>query len=143
MPVTPALVASAGLPVPGNADGRSFLAFCNGEVPSGWRDEAHWSYDFRNIISKRFETAFSLPSDRCNLQVVRPTTLKYVHFAGMPPVLFDLSDDPGEMVNRATDPACRSLLNEGLDRLLTWRMCHEDESLARFMAKDGVLHSDS
>ena len=54
--------------------------------------------------------------------MIRTGKLKYVHFAGQPPVLFDLVEqDPGELVNRADDPGARSLRLEGLDRMMTWR----------------------
>ena len=140
--ILPTLLAATGLAPPHNADGRSLLDFCRGVVPSDWRDEAHWSYDFRDIVTRRFETAFGLPSHHCNLQAVRTSRLKYVHFAGMPPVLFDLAEDPGEMINRAADPAYGALLAEGRDRLLTWRMQHEDRALTQFLARDGVLYEE-
>ena len=97
----------------------------------------HWSFDFRDIRSKRFERMFDLPSDWCNLQVVRTEKFKYVHFAGQPPVLFDLEQDPDELVNRAQDPAARNLRLEGLDRMMTWRQRHEDRALTRFLSRDG------
>jgi len=59
--------------------------------------------------------------------------LKYVHFEGMPPVLFDLLNDPHELRNMANEAADevanevadadrkRSLLLEGRARWQTWR----------------------
>ncbi len=88
-------------------------AFLRRTAPATWRDEAHWSLDFRDIRSKRFERLFGLPSDWCNLQVVRTEKLKYVHFAGQPPVLFDLVEDPDELVNRADDPGARACGSRG------------------------------
>ncbi len=111
--VMPTLLALAGLDAPPNCDGASLLPFCAGRAPAQWRDEAHWSYDFRDIRSKRFERLFGLPSDWCNLQVVRTEKLKYVHFAGQPPVLFDLVEDPDELVNRADDPGARLCASRG------------------------------
>jgi arylsulfatase A-like enzyme len=135
--VMPTILALAGLPNPRNGDGLSLLPFCAGSPPADWRDEAHWSFDFRNIETRAMESAFGIPSDWCNLQVVRTDRLKYVHFAGLPPVLFDLADDPGELVNRADDPAARPLLMEGMERLLTWRQRHEERTLTGYLAHDG------
>ncbi len=135
--VMPTLLALAGLSPPPNTDGASLLPFCAGETPAGWRDEAHWSFDFRDARGLRFETLFGLPSAWCNLQVLRTERLKYVHFAGQPPVLFDLVEDPHELVNRADDPGARALRLEGLDRMMTWRQRHEDQGLTRFICRDG------
>lgn len=137
--VMPTLLALAGLDAPDNGDGASLVPFCLGETPPGWRDEAHWAFDFRDPRGRRFETLFGLPSDLCNLQVLRTERLKYVHFAGQPPVLFDLREDPDERHNRAGDPDARALLVEGLDRMLTWRLRHEDRGLTRFICRDGVF----
>ena len=139
----PTLLALAGLDPPVNCDGHSLLAFCTGAAPEGWRDEAHWGFDFRDIRTRRFEKLFGLPSDWCNLQVVRTERLKYVHFAGQPPVLFDLREDPDELVNRAEDPAARGLRLEGLDRMMTWRQRHEDRALTRYLARGGTFTEDT
>ena len=138
----PTLLALVGLEPPANCDGHSLWPFCAGQEPPGWREEAHWSYDFRDIRMRRFETLFGLPSEWCNLQVLRTARLKYVHFAGQPPVLFDLREDPDELVNRADDPAARGLRSEGLDRMMTWRQRHEDRALTRFLARDGSFIKD-
>lgn len=140
--IMPTVLGAVGLEAPVNCDGRSLLPFCRNEQPAGWRDEVHWSYSFGDIRSRRLETRFGLPSDWCNLQVVRTERLKYVHFAGLPPVLFDLADDPEEMLNRAADPACQALRLEGLERMLTWRQRTEERTLTGYLSRDGVLHQD-
>ena len=133
---------SGGAEHPTQLRRRSLLPFCAGHTPPDWRDEVHWSFDFRDIRTRRLERQFGLPSDWCNLQVVRTERLKYVHFAGLPPVLFDLAEDPHEMINRAADPAASSLRLEGLDRMATWRQRSEERTLTGFLARDGVLYED-
>ena len=135
--VMPTILEAAGLTAPRNCDGSSLLPFCRGETPAEWRDEVHWAFDFSDVRTRRAETALSLPSDWCNLQVVRTRAFKYVHFAGLPPVLFDLRQDPDELVNRADDPAARSTRLEGLDRLLTWRQRTEEHTLTGVLAHEG------
>ena len=89
------------------------------------------------------ERALGLPSDWCNLQVVRTERLKYVHFAGLPPVLFDLQDDPHELRNRANDPVAQALRIEGLERLLTWRQRTEERTLTGYLSRSGMLLEDA
>jgi arylsulfatase A-like enzyme len=84
-----------------------------------------------------------LPSARCNLQVVRTDRLKYVHFAGLPPVLFDLAADPDEHVDRAGDPSAAALRIEGAERLLTWRQRTEDHTLTGHLARHGTMHVEA
>jgi arylsulfatase A-like enzyme len=76
----PTVLELVGLPAPRNCDGHSLLPFCAGETPTGWRDEVCWSFDFRDIQTRHMEQAFGLPSEWCNLQVMRTDKLKYVHF---------------------------------------------------------------
>jgi arylsulfatase A-like enzyme len=137
--IMPTLLQAAGVAPPRNCDGRSLLGFCAGVAPAGWRDAAHWSVDFRDITTHAAEQAFGLPSEWCNFSVVRTQRLKYVHFAALPPVLFDLVADPEQLLDRAADTALRL---EGLERLLTWRQRHEESTLTGFLAKAGVLYQD-
>jgi arylsulfatase A-like enzyme len=138
----PTVLELVGLPAPRNCDGHSLLPFCAGETPTGWRDEVCWSFDFRDIQTRYMEQAFGLPSEWCNLQVMRTDKLKYVHFAGLPPVVFDLADDPHELTNRGRHPAKASLRLEGLDRMMNWRRRHEERTLTGFLARSGKFYKD-
>ena len=57
---------------------------------------------------------------------------KYVHFGGgLPPLLFDLENDPGELRNLAERPGLRCPCGSTFaERLLAWRAEHLDQSLA-------------
>lgn len=140
--VMPTVLDVVGQPLPRNCDGRSLVPFLSGSTPEGWRDEVHWSFDFRDIVTRQAERAFGIPSAWCNLQVVRTERLKYVHFAGLPPVLFDLAEDPHELVNRVGDPSAQALRIEGLERLLSWRQRTEEHTLTGYLAQDGAQHLD-
>jgi len=100
-----------------------------GEVP-GWRDSAHWEFDFRSVAAGAAEKRFSLPSQRCNLAVIRTERFKYVHFNALPALLFDLGKDPGDLNDVADHPDYRSTRLELAERLLAWRGEHLDQSLA-------------
>ena len=138
--ILPTLLDAVGLKPPRNCDGRSLLPFCAGATPGDWRDAAHWAVDFRDVAGRHMETLLDLPSAHCNLQVVRTEHFKYVHFAGLPPVLFDLDSDPDELVNRAHDPAFARLRIEGAERLLRWRQQNEEHTLTGYLARRGKLH---
>ena len=53
-----------------------------------------------------------------------------MHFTTLPPLLFDLENDPGEFENRAGDPACQGEVARLARRLLSHRMLHAERSLA-------------
>jgi arylsulfatase A-like enzyme len=122
-------------------DGRSLKPFLEGETSGKWRDSAHWEFDFRSIASGEAERHFGIDSRQCNLAVVRTEKSKYVHFGGgLPPLLFDLAKDPGELINVATDPAYLGVRLEFAERLLAWRAEHLDQSVALAeLTDDGVV----
>ena len=97
--------------------------------PAQWRSEAHWEYDFRDPTDVSVEQALGIPLHACTLNVIRGERYKYVHFAGLPPLLFDLVQDPQELHNRANDPSCAPVMLEYAQRMLSWRMRHVDQTL--------------
>lgn len=111
-------------------DGASLLPFVAGEQPKDWRDHTFWEFDFRDVVANEPEEALGLKSNQCNLAVVRDHQFKYVHFAGLPPLLFDLKADPGEMINLADDPAYLATRLHYAEKLLALRAEHLDQTLA-------------
>ena len=55
--IMPTLLELVGLSPPRNCDGKSLLPFCAGKRPAHWRDEVHWSFDFRDIQSQSDDQA--------------------------------------------------------------------------------------
>ncbi|MBS3650531.1 alkaline phosphatase family protein [Pseudaminobacter sp. 19-2017] len=138
--LAPTILELAGGDSPNWLDGRSLSPFLHGEMPGDWRDCAHWEYDFRSVSERIAEQYFGLPSQRCNLSVIRSERYKYVHFAGLPPLLFDLQEDPGELRNVAQDGAYRDVRLEYAERLLAWRAEHLEQRLALVALTDkGVV----
>jgi arylsulfatase A-like enzyme len=139
--VLPTLLEALGLATPPACDGESLLPFLRDRYgPRHWRQEAHWEYDFRNPQDPGEGEALGIPQHACNLAVLRGRRYKYVHFAALPPLLFDLDDDPGEFVDRSRDPACRDVLLDCAQRMLSWRMQHMDHTLTHLkLTRHGVL----
>ncbi len=128
--IFPTLLDRMGQSPTNSVDGRSLVPFLDGSDPSGWRDAAHWEFDFRDIRKRRAETEFGLEPGVCNMAVIRDDAFKYVHFAGLPPLLFDLEQDPGELDNVVDHPDYLQTRIDYAERLLSWRAAHLDQTLA-------------
>jgi arylsulfatase A-like enzyme len=129
----PTLAQRLGQTPLNHQDGRSLLPFLSGGEPAGWRDAAFWEFDFRDIAGQEAEAHFGLDSRQCNLAVLRDERFKYVHFAGLPPLLFDLGEDPDEMCDRSGDPSLTAVRLDFAERLLSLRATHLDQTLAGTM----------
>jgi arylsulfatase A-like enzyme len=126
--IMPTMLEAIGAAIPAQCDGRSLNPFLEGRAPL-WRDAAHWEFDFRDVADDAAEKALGLSMDRCAINVIRDAQFKYVHFAGLPPLFFDLARDPGEFENLAGDPAWRDRVLDFAQRLLSWRMSHDERAL--------------
>jgi len=136
----PTILDWLGLEPPFQCDGRSLLPFAAGRSPADWRREVHWEFDFSDIVSLDPEEALGLDSDQCTLSVIRGPRYKYVHFTTLPPLFFDLEKDPGQFSNLAANPDYMPLVLEHAQRLLSWRMEHNDRTLTRsFLTENGAF----
>lgn len=129
----PTVLDWLGRPLPGQCDGRSLLPLTRGPAPADWRQAAFWEFDFREPVTGAAEAALGLPSEACNLAVLRGARFKYVHFAGLPPLLFDLAEDPFETRDLAGAPAQRERRLAMAEALLAHRQRHAEQGLARLM----------
>lgn len=108
--IAPTIMQIAGIPVPKNMQGQSFLPIMKGEhIP--WRNkiyyEYYWEYDFPQT-----PTIFSVRTDR----------FKYIFNHGTWDIneLYDLKQDPYEMNNLIRDTSYRKLSKELRDDLFNW-----------------------
>jgi arylsulfatase A-like enzyme len=116
--------------LPVQCDGRTLLPFLTeGTAPPEWRTEAHWEFDFRNPWHPAQLARLGLRMEHSVLGVVRSRTHKYVHFPTLPPVLYDLGDDPHELSDRAGDPALAATRLDLVERMLSWRMVNDERTL--------------
>jgi arylsulfatase A-like enzyme len=138
--IMPTILDWLGLDIPQACDGYSLLPFLENGTPAGWRREVHWEYDFSEIVSQSAEAVLQISSDRCTLNVIRDRDYKYVHFTALPPLFFDLKKDPGQLRNVAADPAYAPRLLEYAQKMLSWRMEHDERTLTRlFLTEGGVV----
>ncbi|MFT4852709.1 MAG: arylsulfatase A-like enzyme [Bacteroidia bacterium] len=140
--IMPTLLNWAGVEPPNQCDGRSLLdGVRNGVLPAGWRTEAHWEFDFRDIPNgESMEQSLGLTPHQCSLNVIRSNHYKYVHFTKLPPLFFDLKQDPEELHNLATDPEYLPLVLEYAQKMLSWRMNHDEQTLTHIaLTDDGVV----
>lgn len=136
--VMPTVLDLLGLPIPRQVDGFPLTKWLEGAVPGKWRSEAHVEYDFGDPVFQLYEKGLGLRTEQCGLTMIRSEEYKYVHFAGLPPLFYNLREDPHQLANRANDPSCRDAMLDMAQRLLTWRMTTEDRDLSNFHIENGV-----
>ena len=140
----PTMLEAIGSPVPAQCDGLSLAPWLAGGAPKVWRDEAHWEFDFRDPSDDDAERNLGLTLHQCALNVVRGEHYKYVHFTKLPPLFFDLGSDPGETRNLAADPTYAPLVLEYAQKLISWRMNHDEQTLTHLaLAGDGPVSRPS
>ncbi len=139
--IMPTILDLLDLEIPDQCDGYSLSLFLRGRTPESWRKEVHWEYDFRNVVDDSAETALGLRFDQCVCGTIRDRRYKYVHFAALPPLLFDIKNDPGELHNLADDPAHATTVLDYAQRMLSWRMNHADRTLTGYKLTPSGLHT--
>jgi len=135
----PSLLDLCGGSRPAQCDGRSLRPWLEGEVPDRWRDSVYGLLDFRDVERQRAERYFRLPHEQCAMMYLQDRHYKYVHFAGLPPALYDLERDPDELCNLAGDPGYREVQLRYAQKLLSWRMGHEYGALDGMKATPGGM----
>ena len=140
--IMPTLLDWVGVEIPHQCDGRSLLTgLRSGQFPDNWRTEAHWEFDFRDILNgSAMEAELGLTHHQCTLNVIRDNEYKYVHFTNLPPLFFDLKRDPGELQNLANDPTYLPKVLTYAQKMLSWRMNHDEQTLTHLtLTEDGVI----
>ena len=132
--VMPTILDWLGGQTPHACDGRSLMPLVRGAPPADWRTELHYEYDFRDVHHSRPEAVLGLGMDESSLCVVQDARYKYVHFAALPALFFDLKTDPGQFENRADDPAYAALVRDYAQKALSWRLRHADRTLTHMRA---------
>jgi len=141
--VAPTIIDRIGGKVPRAMDGRSLGPFLHGDAPPDWRGEVFFEHDFREVVTQGPEMALGISSDECCYAVVRDDRWKYVHFAALPPLLFDMRADPHERRNLADEPDLQGVVLHYARKLLTWRLTANDRTLTNTaLTPEGVVTRD-
>jgi arylsulfatase A-like enzyme len=139
--VMPTVLDWIGLKVPRTCDGASLVPFLHGGKPAGWRDAVFFEQDFRDVRGQRPERMLGIASDQCCYAAIRGKKFKYVHFAALPPLLFDMESDPHETRNLAQDPAYTAVLLQYAQKMLDWRLLAVDREMTNMHLGSGGLFS--
>ena len=117
-------------------NGMSLTPFLEGVVPEGWRDHVYFELDFGEPDAATiWQNEMGLQLRHSNLAVLRDENYKLVHFNGqVPPLLFDMDSDPGEMVDLSQSAGMQQTLLRMTRKLLDHRMTHADHALSDFKA---------
>jgi arylsulfatase A-like enzyme len=142
--ILPTVLDILGADIPRQCDGRTLVPFLCGQTPTNWRTEVHWEVDFRYMDAS---AAYAPPSkaldinfDACIFSVIRDEHYKYVHFADLPPLLFDLEKDPDELHNLASHSSYRERVSAYMQKMLSWRMINDERTLTHMIVKpNGVV----
>ena len=146
----PTILDFAGAKIPTQCDGFSLIsALHRGEFPSGWRQDVFYEYTFWDDVDMITDleeedvmaSKYGLAPHQCSLSVLRTEQYKYVHFAAvLPPILYDLIADPGELHNLAGDPKYAPILAEMAGRMLSRRLNFAERCGAEIVStKTGVF----
>lgn len=135
--VMPTLCELIGEPVPLQCDGLPLTAFLRGEDPAGWRDAAHWEFDWRDILIRAGlgDWPADRRAERLHLAVLRTAHHAYVQFGDGSWMCFDLAADP-TWRTETTDPAVVLPLAQDM---LVWRSTHAERTLADLLLEHGGI----
>ncbi len=141
--VMPTILDWLGVKRPRDCFGYSMLPFIEGDAPTDWRQEVHWEFDFRPYFQNAGKPPpLRLARDQCGLAVIRDEHFKYVHFDALPPLFFDLKQDPHQYENRADDPTYTGRVLDYAQKMLSWRMRHAERTLTGYSASpDGLIRT--
>ncbi len=139
--IMPTILDWLSAKIPEECDGRSLCSLIKGKTPNNWRTEVHWEYDFREIGSLQpvIQKKFGLSPDQCSLTVIRDKRFKYVHMTALPPLFFDLFEDPYEFENRVNEKNFKNYVLEYAQKMLSWSMLHRDRTLVNMNMESGRL----
>lgn len=136
----PTVLDAAGLPVPLQADGHALSIFLTGDGrPGSWRRGAVWEHDFRDPVGKLYERLLGLAADECQLAARYDGRFAYVHFAALPPLLFDTAHAPGWDRSIAEDPQASPIVAQAARKMLSWRMSANERRLTGCQLGPGGL----
>lgn len=101
----PTMLEAMGIDPPMHVlEGRSLMPWIEGRPPADWRGHVFCEFDY---TTTPMQATLGLSNRDARAFVVFDGRWKLCHFeGGFRPMLFDLREDPEELVDRGADPAC-------------------------------------
>ncbi len=101
-------------------EGRSLLPFLRGEAVGNWRTYAVSEYDYSmSPMANRLKVS----AKDARLFMIADTEFKLMHAeGGMPPMLFDLKEDPLELDDKGRHPDYQHIVDAYYEKLHQWAM---------------------
>lgn len=136
-------IEAAGGEVPDHVvEGKSLMPFLRGEKPDSWRDFAVSEFDYSYTpMSVNLDVE---PRD-ARLFMVADKRWKFMHAeGGIRPLLFDMENDPDELIDLAEDAEYSEVIDLMYDRLATWlrrlsqRTTRSDQDIINSRGKSGT-----
>ena len=100
-------------------EGRSLTPFLRGEAPPDWRKVVFSEYDY---CMQDVRLKLSQPIEQCRLFMAFDGRWKYVHASGFRPMLYDLAEDPNELIDRGEDSSCAGVIARMQSVLFEWAL---------------------
>ena len=111
----PTFVDYAGGAAPSNVvEGRSLLPLLRGQKPPDWREFVFSEYDYTQLEAQE---NLAIPTEDARTFMIADERWKYILVERCDPFLFDMANDPNELVDLGTDPGyeiVRRRMREGL-----------------------------
>ncbi len=133
--VTATMLDALDAPPLPHSPGRSLLGLVSDAHPTpDWENVAFSEYCADEYVPQ------SVDQGRTYQRMIRQDEWKLIYYHGFAPQLFNLQDDPGELIDRADDPACASIREELLARVLDgWNPDAIAEKIAALRADNVIL----
>ena len=100
-------------------EGRSLMPLIKGEAPADWRKAVFSEYDY---CMQDVRLKLNQPIEQCRLFMVFDGRWKYIHASGLRPMLYDLLEDPKELIDRGEDAACSDVVARLQSALFDWAL---------------------
>ena len=120
--LVPTFIDALGGSIPDERlEGRSLLPLLRGEA-AVWRTYTISEIDYSFRKAREW---LNLPISECRATMLRTGRWKYIFYENFPPQLFDLDNDPHELIDLGADPA-HELVRADLERqLFRWFRCRK------------------
>lgn len=115
----PTFLEAAGVEIPMHiVEGRSLQPLLHGATEVPWREAVFSEFDYS--FRSRTRNSLGRGLEGCRCFMVFDGRWKYIHYDGFGPQLFDLSNDPDELVDLGSDIAHAVVRASMHERLFDW-----------------------